>query len=102
MNQLAPITASYAPPLSPRPAPVLPYRFLEFFTANICDSLSHSRCDGKFPEKSNRTPWGKAWLFPTARRHCHCPQRSSSRAAFKLRCGRDSTRLATASISRTT
>src|SRR5271168_796726 len=35
MNQLAPITASYAPALIAASGPRASYRFLEFFTANI-------------------------------------------------------------------
>src|SRR5271168_2297178 len=35
MNQLAPITASYAPAVVAASGPRASYRFLEFFTANI-------------------------------------------------------------------
>jgi site-specific recombinase XerD len=38
MNQLAPITASYAPVLVAASGPRASYRFLEFFTANIRNS----------------------------------------------------------------
>ena len=56
MNQLAPITASYAPALVAASGPRASYRFLEFFTAKIRNA--HTR----------RAYTRAAWSFSTGLR----------------------------------